>query len=167
MINPPRNGSNQLSAWLNPKGETEGVTQQERERGRGRQRRGKKSLFSSLLLSGCHRSTGHDSSSWLPALVSPPLFPSTFIFSRWWENVLLAFLSCSLFYPSHAIPIIIFIHWKRPKTILFIFLFSFQNLAGWDLTLFISHHLLLATLHLIFFHSTSYSWIQLYLILNS
>lgn len=40
-----------------------------RERGRQRQigKRRKKKLFSSLLLSGCHRSTGRDSSSWLPA----------------------------------------------------------------------------------------------------
>lgn len=69
----PRIRSNQLSGWLNPKGETERVTQRETER-----EKEKNLPFSSAVLSGCHRSTGHDSSSWLPALVSHPslLFPS-------------------------------------------------------------------------------------------
>lgn len=52
MINPPPapNGSDQLSAWLNPKGETERVTQQESETGGEGQRRKKNSFFSSSPL---------------------------------------------------------------------------------------------------------------------
>lgn len=67
---PPSNGSDQLSAWLNPKGETERVTQQESERGKEGQRRKKNSFFSFITpFLGSHPSTGHDS----PVLTSLPL----------------------------------------------------------------------------------------------
>lgn len=68
MTNPPHHGLNQVPGWLNPKGETERVTQGERGKGRGEE----KLLFSSLLLSCSHWSTG----TWQLILTSCPRLSS-------------------------------------------------------------------------------------------
>lgn len=99
MINLPPDRLGPTVRLIKPKGrDRAGYTVWYRETDRER----KKLLLLSLLLSGCHQSTGHDSSSWLPALVShlSPLLPSTFIFSQWWENFLVASLSLLLFFLS-------------------------------------------------------------------
>lgn len=105
MINPPSERLKPTVCLIMPKGrdraghtardrESEGVREWGSEGGRG-----EKLLFSSLLLSGCHQSTRHDSSSWLPALVPhlSPLLPSYFHFLLVMRKCPLS-LSISLFF---------------------------------------------------------------------
>lgn len=105
MINPPSphplppNGWDQLSAWLNPRGETEWVTQQDREagcNGGGGGREGEKLFFFFSLLFLHHSCSGLPSfnRAWQPSLDFPalvshlsPVSPSLFMFCLWWKNI--------------------------------------------------------------------------------
>lgn len=92
----PRSGSNQLPARLNPKGETERVTQREGgRRGRGR-------TFHLPLRSDRRRPTGRDSSSRLPSVLVVLLSSRPLSFSGALSFPLLALFPATLDESTHG-----------------------------------------------------------------